>query len=98
MVLKQDSRRSGRVDITDLNEDKFVMWQHRHYLAIAITFAFIIPITIATLFWGDFWGALIYACMGRMFFVHQATFCVNSLAHTLGSQTYSTVKIGRAHV
>jgi len=98
MVWKQEKGRSGRVDITDLNEDKLIMWQHHNYLPIAITFAFVLPLTIATVFWNDFWGALIYACMGRMFFVHQATFCVNSLAHTLGAQTYSTGHTSYDHI
>eukprot|EP00172_Hildenbrandia_rubra_P000461 Plantae.Rhodophyta-Hildenbrandia_rubra.ctg1224.p1 GENE.Plantae.Rhodophyta-Hildenbrandia_rubra.ctg1224~~Plantae.Rhodophyta-Hildenbrandia_rubra.ctg1224.p1 ORF type:complete len:486 (+),score=63.40 Plantae.Rhodophyta-Hildenbrandia_rubra.ctg1224:190-1458(+) len=89
MVLKQDSRRAGRVDISDLNNNPLVMYQHRNYLPIALFFAFVLPLAVATIGWGDFWGALVYACFGRMFFVHQATFCVNSLAHTIGEQTYS---------
>lgn len=89
MVLKQDSRRAGRVDISDLNQHSGIMFQHRNYLPIALFFGFALPLGIATLGWGDFWGALVYACFGRMFFVHQATFCINSLAHTFGHQTYS---------
>jgi stearoyl-CoA desaturase (delta-9 desaturase) len=89
MVLKQDSRRAGRVDISDLNAHERVMFQHRNYLPIALFFGFVLPLGIAHIFWGDFWGALVYACFGRMFFVHQATFCINSLAHTFGNQTYS---------
>eukprot|EP00189_Rhodosorus_marinus_P002896 CAMPEP_0113954600 /NCGR_PEP_ID=MMETSP0011_2-20120614/677_1 /TAXON_ID=101924 /ORGANISM="Rhodosorus marinus" /LENGTH=462 /DNA_ID=CAMNT_0000963815 /DNA_START=542 /DNA_END=1930 /DNA_ORIENTATION=+ /assembly_acc=CAM_ASM_000156 len=98
MVFKQEKGRSGRVDITDLNEDKLIMWQHKNYLPIAIGFAFVLPVTLATFCWNDFWGGLVYACMGRMFIVHQATFCVNSLAHTLGSQTYSTEHTSYDHV
>lgn len=89
MVLKQDSRRSGRVDISDLNAHKWIMFQHRNYLPIAMTFGFALPLAIATFGWGDPAGALVFACFGRMFFVHQATFFINSLAHTFGNQTYS---------
>ncbi|GJQ09351.1 hypothetical protein GpartN1_g1142.t1 [Galdieria partita] len=90
MVLKQDVRRAGRVDISDLNANKLLRFQHKYYLPIALTFGFIFPTAVAHFGWGDAWGALIYACFGRMFFVHQATFFINSMAHTFGSQTYST--------
>lgn len=98
MILKQDSRRAGRVDISDLNAHRGIMFQHRHYLPIALFFGFVFPIALATYGWGDFWGALVYACFGRMFFVHQATFCVNSMAHTFGVQTYSTEHTSFDHV
>lgn len=98
MILKQDSRRAGRVDISDLNAHKGIMFQHRNYLPIALFFGFIFPLAVATYGWGDFWGALVYACFGRMFFVHQATFCVNSLAHTFGAQTYSTEHTSYDHI
>lgn len=98
MILKQDSRRAGRVDISDLNAHRGVMFQHRNYLPIALFFGFALPLGIAKIFWNDFWGSLVYACFGRMFFVHQATFCVNSLAHTFGVQTYSKEHTSYDHV
>jgi len=90
MVFKQDSRRAGRVDISDLNSNPILQFQHRFYLPIALFFAFGLPCVIAHFAWDDIWGALVFAGFGRMFFVHQATFLVNSLAHSFGSQTYST--------
>ncbi|CAN8074855.1 unnamed protein product [Agarophyton chilense] len=98
MVLKQDSRRTGRVDISDLNAHRRIMFQHKNYLPIALFFGFIFPLAVATFGWGDFWGSLVYACFGRMFFVHQATFCVNSLAHTFGVQTYSKEHTSYDHI
>lgn len=90
MVFKLPRRRQGRVDISDLNENPILRFQHRYYLPIAVLFAFIVPIAISTIGWGDFWGGLVYACFGRMLFVQQSTFCVNSLAHWWGVQTFST--------
>eukprot|EP00187_Rhodella_violacea_P004005 CAMPEP_0174898884 /NCGR_PEP_ID=MMETSP0167-20121228/24250_1 /TAXON_ID=38298 /ORGANISM="Rhodella maculata, Strain CCMP736" /LENGTH=431 /DNA_ID=CAMNT_0016139669 /DNA_START=135 /DNA_END=1430 /DNA_ORIENTATION=- len=89
MVLKQDKNRSGRVDISDLNSSKVLQLQHKYYIWIALFFGFVLPCAIGHFGWGDFWGALVYAGFGRMLFVHQATFCINSLAHTFGEQTYS---------
>ena len=89
MVFKLPRKRQGRVDISDLNENRILRFQHRYYLQIALLFSFVIPLAIATLGWGDFWGGLVYACLGRMLFVQQSTFCVNSLAHWWGEQTFS---------
>ncbi len=34
MVFKQNPRRIGRTDITDLNEDPVVVWQHKNYIEL----------------------------------------------------------------
>lgn len=81
MVLKQDPQRIGRVDITDLNNDPVVMWQHRNFVTIALSMSFLFPCVVAGLGWGDWKGGLIYAGILRLLVVQQATFCVNSLAH-----------------
>ncbi|KAE8381819.1 hypothetical protein BDV26DRAFT_278443 [Aspergillus bertholletiae] len=67
--LKQD-----KVDVSDLDSNRIVVWQHRNFTAIAIIVALK--------------GGSIYAGILRMFFFQQATFCVNSLAHWLGDQPY----------
>jgi len=90
MIFKQEKGRAGRVDISDLNNNKILQFQHKYYLPIAIVFAFVIPCAVAYYGWGDFWGGLVYAGFARMFFIHQATFLVNSLAHSFGAQPYST--------
>jgi stearoyl-CoA desaturase (delta-9 desaturase) len=84
MIFKQNPQRIGRVDITDLNNDPVVSWQHRNFVSVAITMAFLFPMTVAGLGWGDWKGGLIYAGVLRLFVVQQATFCVNSLAHWIG--------------
>jgi stearoyl-CoA desaturase (delta-9 desaturase) len=35
MVFNQDPQKIGRVDISDLNHDPVVTWQHRHYIEVA---------------------------------------------------------------
>ena len=34
MLMKQNPKRIGRTDISDLNEDPVVVWQHKHYLKV----------------------------------------------------------------
>jgi stearoyl-CoA desaturase (delta-9 desaturase) len=97
MVVKQDPKRIGRVDISDLNKDKLVMWQHRNYLWLGPFAAFIFPAIIAKLGWGDFLGGLYYAGMARAVFLHHATFCVNSLAHYLGETSFDDRRTPRDH-
>jgi len=66
MVMKQNPRRIGRTDITDLNEDPVVVWQHKNYLKSVITMALVIPTLACGMLWGDYLGGFIYAGILRM--------------------------------
>jgi len=88
MLVKQKANQIGFADITDLQKDPMIVWQHRHYLKIALSVSVALPVAIGAL-WGDARGAFFYAVAARVFFVHHATFFVNSLAHTLGDKTFS---------
>lgn len=98
LIFKQNPKRLGRVDTADLNVDAVVVWQHRNYLVIMVTTAFLLPTLVSGLGWGDWRGGFIYAGILRMFFVHQATFCVNSLAHWLGEQPFDDRRSSRDHL
>lgn len=97
MILKQDPKRIGRTDISDLDDDPVVIWQHKHYLKVVLTMGLIVPMLVAGL-WDDFAGGLVYAGILRFFFVQQATFCINSLAHWLGDQPFDDRNSPRDHV
>lgn len=86
MVLNQNPKTRGRTDISDLNEDPVVVWQHKNYGSVILVFGVLFPMLVAGLGWGDWKGGLVYAGILRFSFVQQATFCVNSLAHWLGEQ------------
>ncbi|OAA56661.1 Delta-9 acyl-CoA desaturase, heme/steroid binding domain-containing [Niveomyces insectorum RCEF 264] len=98
MVMKQNPKRIGRTDITDLNEDPVVVWQHKNYIKTVLFMALGLPTLVCGLGWGDWWGGFIYAGLLRAFFVQQATFCVNSLAHWLGDQPFDDRNSPRDHV
>jgi stearoyl-CoA desaturase (delta-9 desaturase) len=97
MLLKQDPKRIGRSDVTDLNDDPVVMWQHKHYIKVVLTMGLLFPMLVAGL-WDDLAGGLVYAGILRFFFVQQATFCINSLAHWLGDQPFDDRNSPRDHV
>jgi stearoyl-CoA desaturase (delta-9 desaturase) len=88
MLVKQNANQIGFADITDLQRDPMIEWQHRYYGQIALITGIVFPTLFAGL-WGDMLGGYFYASMMRIVFVHHATFFVNSLAHTLGEKTFS---------
>jgi stearoyl-CoA desaturase (delta-9 desaturase) len=98
MIMKQNPKRIGRTDISDLNENPIVVWQHKNYVFVALGMGLVFPALLASLLWNDFWGGLVYAGILRVFFVQQATFCVNSLAHWLGDQPFDDRNSPRDHV
>lgn len=73
--------------VKDLREDKLVMFQHRHYVLLGVLSGFLLPGAIGFL-WGDPIGALLVAGFLRLAVQWHATFAVNSVAHTIGSQPY----------
>ncbi|CAG5149716.1 uncharacterized protein ALTATR162_LOCUS2431 [Alternaria atra] len=98
MVLNNDPKVKGRTDISDLDSDPIVVFQHRHYGKLLLFAAWIFPAIVAGLGWGDWWGGLVYAGIIRACFVQQATFCVNSLAHWIGEQPFDDRRSPRDHM
>lgn len=74
-------------NVEDLLADSLYRFQHRFFPIIAILMGFGLPIAIATL-WGDPLGGLIIAGALRIALLHQITFFINSLCHSLGKRTY----------
>ncbi|KAG7663654.1 OLE1 [[Candida] subhashii] len=98
MLTKPNPKNRARADISDLAADWVVTFQHRHYLTIMLFSGFIFPSLVAGLLWGDYYGGLIYAGILKCFFIQQATFCVNSLAHWIGVQPFDDRRTPRDHV
>jgi stearoyl-CoA desaturase (delta-9 desaturase) len=78
----------------DLERDPIVMFQHRHYLALALGTNFGLPIAIG---WavGDVWGVFLLAGLLRLVINHHFTWFINSLAHMWGSQPYTDENTAR---
>ncbi|KAJ2133148.1 stearoyl-CoA 9-desaturase [Coemansia sp. RSA 921] len=95
MLVKKDRRRLGYADTSDLKTDPLIRWQHKYYPLLVLIFSVAIPILIAGLGWGDWRGGFFYAAVLRMVLFHHATFCINSLAHTIGRHTYDNVQTAR---
>jgi len=72
----------------DLQKNKIVMWQHKHYLLLAILTNFGIPIALGLIF-NDLLGMLLTVGVLRLVLSHHCTFFINSLAHIWGTQPYT---------
>jgi stearoyl-CoA desaturase (delta-9 desaturase) len=88
---------SGKPDldtVRDLQADPLVMWQHRHYLPLALTMNIGLPLLVG---WasGDVLGVFLLAGLLRLVVSHHLTFCINSLAHMLGTQPYTVDNTAR---
>ena len=79
-------------NVIDLQKDELVMWQHKYIHWIGATVAFALPAAIGYA-WGGWTAALggfLIAGVARVVAVQHCTFCINSLCHYIGKQTYSS--------
>jgi stearoyl-CoA desaturase (delta-9 desaturase) len=97
MLIKEDHRRLGKVNIDDLLADPMVRFQHKNFIPLAIFMGVIFPTLVAGIGWGDWYGGYFVAGVIRLLFVHHATFCVNSLAHYMGEATFADRHSPRDH-
>ncbi|GLS84897.1 acyl-CoA desaturase [Paraferrimonas haliotis] len=78
----------------DLQKDKIVMWQHKHYLWLAALMNIGLPLFLGWLN-GSILGMLLLAGVARLVIVHHSTFFINSLAHIWGGQPYTDKNTAR---
>ncbi|KAH8927777.1 putative stearoyl-CoA desaturase [Atractiella rhizophila] len=96
MIFKP-RRKPGFTDVSDLDKDPLVRWQHRNYIPLIFFMGLIFPTLVAGFLWGDWWGGFFFAGAARLTFVHHCTFCVNSLAHWLGDAPFDDKHTPRDH-
>ena len=82
MLMKQDYETLGYVDISDLNANRYITFQHNWYMPIALFSGVALPTLVCGLGWGDWLGGYFYAALAKVVFVHHSTFFINSLAHS----------------
>lgn len=97
MFFKPDRGVIGSVDMSDLEKNPIVAFQHKHYIYFVLFMAFVFPTLVSGIFWGDWLGGYFIAGILRMVFVQHATFCVNSLAHYLGEAPFDDKRTPRDH-
>lgn len=75
-------------NVQDLQRDPLVMFQHKHYLGIALFMNIAVPALVGLAF-GDVWGFVMVAGLLRLVVNHHLTFFINSLAHMWGRRPYT---------
>lgn len=88
-LVHHDDPRYAHPSLKDIEKDPLVRFQHRHYYVIAFGVAFGFP-TLVGWMMGDAWGGFLWGGLMKVVLLQQATFFINSLAHTLGSRPYSS--------
>src|SRR5947207_3019199 len=83
--------------LSDLWAVRSIRLQHRYYPAVAVGVGLVLPAIIAAQ-WGDPGGGLLVAGFLRAAVLLQATFCVNSLAHLVGTRRYDAGSSARDSV
>ncbi|GAA6024971.1 hypothetical protein JCM10207_008122 [Rhodosporidiobolus poonsookiae] len=96
-MLVKPRRKPGVADVSDLNNNEVIKFQHRFYLPLIFGMAFLFPAVVAGLCWGDWRGGFFFAGAARLLFVHHSTFCVNSLAHWLGDTPFDDKHTPKNH-
>ncbi|KAJ2850794.1 stearoyl-CoA 9-desaturase [Coemansia brasiliensis] len=79
----------GYADMTDLHANKIVVWQYNYYFFICAFTSLVLPTVVCGWLFGDWKGGFFWGAVARLVGVQQITFCVNSVAHTFGTQPYS---------
>jgi len=87
-IFFKDPSQKRLDNVKDLQKNPIVTWQHRWYKPILMAGGFGIPLLIGFMF-GNPIAGLLWGGFLRIVIVHHTTFFVNSLAHTVGFQTYN---------
>ncbi|KAJ3325838.1 hypothetical protein HDV06_002223 [Boothiomyces sp. JEL0866] len=97
MFEKKTYPRMKWIDQSDLNEDKVVRWQHKHFPALAIVLGLVLP-TVLGYTWGDALGGFLYGGYITRIILWHTTWFINSLAHSWGEQEYSNENTSRGNL
>ncbi|MCC2657044.1 MAG: acyl-CoA desaturase [Panacagrimonas sp.] len=88
MLRDQPCHKVDLSNVQDLQRDPVVMFQHKHYLGLALFMNIGLP-GLVGLAYGEPGGFLMLAGLARLVLNHHFTFFINSLAHMWGRRPYT---------
>lgn len=97
VVRDYPAGRHNPSNVKDLKRDPIVVWQHRHYLALALFINIALPLCLGWLH-GKLFGVFLLAGLLRAVLNHHFTFFINSLAHMWGGRPYQDHHSARDNV
>ena len=81
--------RAGKtVNMSDLEDDKLVMLQHKYYMSSFLFCGFILPTVLPYFLWGECLYTAYFMAVFRYVTVLHITWLVNSAAHFFGNKPY----------
>ncbi|WP_447978327.1 acyl-CoA desaturase [Candidatus Nitrospira bockiana] len=82
--------------LVTLRQDPVVLWQHRFYLPIVLS-GLALPFLLGLMMngWRGGLSGFLLAGVGRVFWVLNSTFCINSICHLWGSQPHGRLDSSR---
>jgi len=81
--------RAGKtIDMSDLENDKLTMFQHKHYITAFLICGFVIPTILPYILWGEGLIPAYFMAVFRYVAVLHGTWLVNSAAHFFGNKPY----------
>ncbi len=94
MLRDYDSAEPDYKNAPDLLNDKLIMFQHRHYIAMVVVVHVVLLLGIGYAV-GDVWGVLLLGGLLRLIISHHVTFFINSLCHMWGKRPYTDENTAR---
>lgn len=88
MLREYDTNEQDFSNSPDLQKDKIVMWQDKHYVALTTFMNLGLPILLG-IWHGDIIGTVLLVGLLRLVVNHHVTFFINSLAHYWGRRPYT---------
>jgi len=76
-------------DISDLEKDPVLVFQHEHFNALAFISGWLIPTLVCGYFFNDYRGGFFIASVLKTVALHHSIFCINSLAHYWGDGPFN---------
>ncbi|CAO1420630.1 unnamed protein product [Diamesa serratosioi] len=81
--------KGSKIDMSDLEADPIIMFQHRNYMILMPIFCFLIPTLIPMFFWGETFKSSWYvASIFRYTVSLNVTWLINSAAHIWGMKPF----------
>ena len=75
--------------VKDLLKNKMVVFQDKYYFPLLAASNILLTVFLGWLF-NDYFGAIVFTLLFRIFLTHHSMYFINSLAHFYGSKPYSS--------
>jgi len=83
------NRERPNSDISDLEKDPVLQFQHDYFNALALFSGWFLPTVMCGYFFNDYYGGFFIASVVKTVALHHTIFCINSVAHSFGSGPFN---------